>query len=325
MSYKISLLNTSFNCDGVENLVLSAQKKGVTINHSCLNGQCTACKTKIISGTTSVINDEYTLSISEKKKGYILACCRVATSNLDLDTEDLSSYNVPKQKTLPAKINEIKLLTDEVIFVSLRLPPGEMFNFLPGQYVEMKRDSIGRSYSIANITSNKCLEFFIKKYDGGQMSKYWFSSAKKDDLLRIVGPKGSFFLRTAKNEIKNLLFLATGTGIAPIKSIIESPQNRDFIKNKERIILYWGVKYLQDVFWSPKLDDLGIEFCTITSRENNKKIYIQDELNELNLNFSQTVVYGCGSINMLHDSKQILVSKGLKKYNFYADAFLPTK
>ena len=109
---------------------------------------------------------------------------------------------------------------------------------------------IKRSYSIANaFEQNALLTFFIKKYDNGLMSNYWFEEAKVNDLLRIEGPLGSFFVR--ENVQENIIFLATGTGVAPIKAILENLSKSENQFRNKNLWLFVGARNENDLFWNP--------------------------------------------------------------------------
>lgn len=153
----------SFVCTEDETIVLAAQKRDIFLDHSCLSGRCSSCKLKVHSGETIAIQNEIALSDEEKKNKIILACVRKPLTDVYLDVEDLSEYGLSTFKTVPAKISNIAKLTNEIIKVSLRLPPTQKINFIEGQYVDVIKDNIKRSYSIANNADSSELEFFIKK------------------------------------------------------------------------------------------------------------------------------------------------------------------
>ena len=168
----------------------------------------------------------------------MLSCNAKPLSDIELDVEDLDEVKLFK-KIVPAKINTIEKLSDDILRLVLRLPPNSNFKFNSGQYVNIIKGKINRSYSIANCYNSKNqLEFFIKKYKNGFMSKYLFDEAQINDLLRIEGPIGTFFFRNSFS--KEIIFLATGTGIAPIKSILENLE-KSYEKYQNKIFLgnFW--------------------------------------------------------------------------------------
>lgn len=322
--YTITLRNKkSFGCSEQETLVEAAKNQGIILDHSCLSGRCSTCKIKVISGKSSPKEIEKALSLDDKTKGYILSCIRVPESDMVLDTEDLSDFNIPAKKTIPAKIDSIKKFNKNLIKIELRLPPTQHFEYLSGQYLDVIRGDVRRSYSMANVSSraNK-VELFIRNYEGGEMSDYWFNTVQEEDLIRIEGPKGTFFLRDKK--VQNLIFLATGTGIAPVKAILEElEENQEDLKSQ--IYLFWGNRRKEDFFWNPKISDIKLKFFPVLSRDKSAMIhtgYVQDILLQQDLDLSESAVYACGSEKMIKEAKLKLTKKGLPEQNFYSDAFV---
>jgi CDP-4-dehydro-6-deoxyglucose reductase len=325
--YKINLKNASqFSCANEDTILDGAQKENTTLNYSCKTGRCKSCKAKVLEGTSVKIEEEIGLTLEEKNAGYILTCVRKPTSDLTLDIEDLSGYILEPIRTLPSKVDAIKKLSNNVIELRLRVPQQSNFNYLPGQYINIIKGDYKRSYSIANNDSSNGVVLFIKNYEGGKFSTYLFDHAKTNDLLRIEGPLGTFFYR--KTNKTNIVFLATGTGIAPVKSILENmEQNNLEIKNKN-IYLFFGGRTKEDLFWQPQFKNINVHFIPVLSRtENNwtgEKGYIQDVLLTKNIDLSDSVVYACGSVNMIKDAKEIAVSNGIPEELFYSDEFIST-
>lgn len=325
--YQIVLKNDKvFECDENTTIFQAAKNAGIHLEHSCLTARCRSCVVKVQSGSTENLEEELVLSDEEKKDNFILSCNAKPTSDLKLDIEDLGNVKIFDKKIVPAKINSIEKLTEDVIKVLLRLPPNANFNFNAGQYVNLIKGAINRSYSIASSPTNGSqLEFFIKKYENGLMSKYWFEEAKINDLLRVEGPLGSFFLRESNK--KNIVFLATGTGVAPIKSILEdiALNNTQLIEEKN-FWVFVGARYQNDLFWNLKLKN--VKFIETLSRpeENWKgeKGYVQDIVLKQNINLNDAQVYACGSNQMIQAAKKLLISNLLEENHFFSDAFVQT-
>lgn len=322
----------SFMCGGEETILGAALKDGFVLEHSCLSGRCRSCLARCIEGETRDLNEDLVLSSEEKAKGLILTCCATPLSNVSLDSEDLGEFHLQQSRTIPAKIDSLVKVSDNVIRVILRLPPNSNFKYRSGQYVNIIRGSIKRSYSISNIQAeidNK-LVFLIKNYPEGIMSDYWFNQAKLNDLLRIEGPLGTFFYRP-KEEIENVVLLATGTGIAPMIAMLEDfKANPKCIENK-RIILLWGARIVEDTF-IPNSYFESLEFLDyqrVLSRENiqadSVKKYVQNVLVEKLNNLTLTQVYACGSNEMINSAQQFLTNNGLSEKEFFSDAFICTE
>lgn len=318
--YNIKLIDgQTFQCESTQTLIEGAVQNGVFLEHSCLTGRCSSCKFKVIKGETFTESDELPLSSEEKNQGYILGCVRKPLSDIELEAEDISQYGFSNPVTIPAKINTIKSLTPEIIRINLRVPPNQKVNFLEGQYMNVLWNGIKRSYSIASPANSSEIELIIKNYEGGAMSAYWFGQAKPNDLLRLEIPKGTFFLRNHSDK-DTLVFLATGTGIAPIKSILESQSNQDKLALFKRVILLWGMKYEKEIFWKP--NSQMVEFIPVLSREIQPKQYVQNLLANLNLDMTKSVIYACGSDQMIQEAKKSTLELGLNSNHFYSDAFV---
>jgi len=326
--FKISLKNNkSFFCDGEVTIFEAAKKSNIVLEHSCLSSRCRSCMVKVVSGNTINKEEELVLTEEDKNENFVLSCNAKPLSDLELDIEDLGNVILFDKKIIPSKINSIEKLTDDVFKITLRIPPNSNFKFNSGQYVNIIKGNITRSYSIANNSDHKNqLEFFIKKYTNGLMSEYFFKEAKINDLLRLEGPIGTFFLRDS--NLKNIIFLATGTGIAPVKSILEGlEKSYEQYQNKNLWVIV-GARHQKDLFWEPNLKNLNIKYIPVLSREdhdwNGAKGYVQDIVLKQKIDLENTQVYACGSNDMIKSAKELFFKSNLKENNFFSDAFIQT-
>ncbi len=325
--YSVRLKNGKcFSATSGKTILEAARLAGIHFPYSCKTGRCSSCKCKILSGKTNAIYPELGLSDSEVAENWILSCVREIKSDITLEIDDLNNIEIPNARTLPCRISQINYLTAEIIQIKLRLPPSSDFRFLSGQYIEIiGTNGIRRSYSLANssITNNE-IELHIRKVKNGIMSKYWFEQARLNDLLRLNGPLGTFFLRDV-SEL-HLIFLATGTGIAPIFSILRSLKKISDEQQPSKISVLWGSRHPEDLYLSAA--DFGdrVHFIPVLSRPprtwSGAKGYVQNVLLSSKSNFADSAVYACGSENMIHDAKKQLVAFGLSTNHFYSDAFV---
>lgn len=320
--------NKSFSCDANTTIFEAAKKQGIILEHSCLTARCRSCMVKVLDGNTTDVLKELVLTDEQKSQKFVLSCNTKPISDLILDIEDLGDVLLFEKRIVPSKIDSIEKVTKNVIKVTLRLPPNANFDFLSGQYVNLMRGDIKRSYSIANKSGNNSkLEFYIKKYNNGLMSKYWFEEAKQNDLLRMEGPLGTFFLRESKK--RNIIFLATGTGIAPIKAILEQIQNSDQDYSDKVFWLFVGARYEEDFFWKPVVNNnINLNFSPVLSRPNEKwkkdQGYIQDIALKKNIDLLDSQVYACGSNQMIESAKELFLKNSLPENQFFSDAFICT-
>lgn len=318
----ISLSNgVVFEC-GLDETILDASRKyNISIEHSCCSGRCGICIAPVLSGETFAIKPEESLTLESQEMGNILTCCRVPVTDVSLDVEDLGEIGNIPVRTLPCRINSLKLLNNDVIQVILRVPPNSEFKFVAGQYINLIDKGIRRSYSLANaVQLDGNLEIQVKRVSQGLMSEYLFTRARQHDLLRIEGPLGTFSYRADDSE--NVILMATGTGIAPIKSIIESLEKSSHDK---KIYIVWGGRVLEDLYLDFSAGNLKYTFVPVLSREKIGNVcfgYVQDAVLSLGLDLKKTTVYACGSEIMIKDACDVLVRNGLRKKRFYSDAFV---
>jgi CDP-4-dehydro-6-deoxyglucose reductase, E3 len=245
---------------------------------------------------------------------------------MTLEVKDLGGLVLPPVKTLPCRIQSLDKLARDVIKVVLRLPPSVDFSFLPGQYIDViGQGGVRRSYSLANAHArNKLLELHIREVPGGALSEYWFSKAKVDDLLRFNGPLGVFSLRNA--EGRDLVFLATGTGVAPVKSMLESIEALPQERRPRSVAVYWGARTLSDLYWDVESVAAAQRFTPVLSQAGahwaGTRGYVQQALMNDEPDLSQATVYACGSPSMIRSAREVLVKAGLPETHFLSDAFV---
>jgi CDP-4-dehydro-6-deoxyglucose reductase, E3 len=318
------LSGKTFYTDEKTSLLHAAEREGISLPYSCRNGRCSSCKCRI-SGPTIINFDELGLSDVEKKNGWKLACARSAIGDISLDIADLGNVNLPKPKIFPTKIDKLEYLTPDILKVSLRLPPSTKFEFVEGQYINLTcPNGISRSYSLARRCDGQNLELHIQRIMNGQMSDYLFEEAKIGDLLRINGPYGTFTLRETSNI--NVIFLATGTGIAPVKAMLEHIElmPQELIPNSVKI--YWGMRYEQDLYWKPSQKLTWLHFIPVLSRATDNwtgsRGYVQDAMMQDIETMANLKIYSCGSNLMIQAAKSKVTNFGLPEEHFCSDAFV---
>ncbi len=315
-----------FKSSEKESIISAAEKSGTHFPYSCRTGRCSSCKCKVLSGSSVALHEEFGLTESEKSEGWILSCVRSATSDMILEVEDLGGVNLPAPKTVPCRIQALNRLAEDVMQVRLRLPPTAEFSYLPGQYIDVIGPAgIRRSYSLANaLVSDKHLELHIRSVPGGAMSEYWFQQAKVNDLLRLNGPLGTFFLRQIAGL--DLVFMATGTGIAPVKSMFEGMSALSAEQQPRSVTLYWGARKPQDLYCDVTAFSGTARYVPVLSQADETwrgaRGYVQQQLLKDMPDLSQAVVYACGSDAMIHSAKTLLDSSNLPARQFHSDAFV---
>ena len=337
MSFQISVLPSgrSFSADSSETLLAAGIRQGIGLPYGCKDGACGSCKCKKISGT--VVHGEHqakALSSEEEAQGLILTCCSTAQSDLVLESRQVTEAGSFPIKKMPVRVVSLEKKSDDVMSVLMQLPATDVMQYHAGQYVEfLLRDGSRRSYSMANAphtldaTAPK-VELHIRHMPGGKFTDVVFGTMKEKDILRIEGPYGSFFLREDSNA--PIILLASGTGFAPIKALIEHMQH----KNIQRpTTLYWGGRRPSDLYmhdWvqaqlqvMPHLTYVPVVSNALpedawTGRTGFVHLAVLQDHPQL----EAFQVYACGAPIVVDSSKADYVQKaGLPEEAFFADSF----
>jgi CDP-6-deoxy-L-threo-D-glycero-4-hexulose-3-dehydrase reductase len=320
---------TQFDAQENETILAAALRHQINLPHACQSGVCGTCVATVVSGSVKPNEqyDDYVLSQEQIDAGAVLLCCCQAESDVVLEMPSYAGAKAIAVRTLPAKIASIELMKD-VAILKITLPKAPPFVFYAGQYMEILLKDGSRSYSIANAPHQQGeLEFHVRLREGGLFSPQLFSgSLKAGSVIRLRGPFGAFYLNEGSD--KDLIFLATGTGFAPVQSML---QHLAYTQPNRAIHVYRGGRFIQDLYDENQLLQIlkqlpNAKYTPVLSRQNENwtgKIgYLADQVLRDYPDLTHHEVYACGSPDMVRDSKRILTQKAkLPETAFYSDAF----
>lgn len=323
MTHTITLSSgRTFQSEKNISLLDAAESSGTVLPYSCRIGRCSSCKAWVVAGQTEAIFAEEGLEPGERDAGYVLTCVRKAVSDLRLEIADLTGLALPPVSRFPCRIDRIEMLTPSVMRLVLRTPPKSPFTFLPGQYVDLTRpDGLKRSYSVAEVDTEGKLHLLIKRVVGGAMSEFLFDTVQSNALMNFSGPLGTFCLRETEN--RDLVFLATGTGIAPVLAMLGALKDG---QPPASVRVYWGGRLPDDLFLDVTALYPYADFVPVLSRaapmSGYRSGYVQDVFLQEAGNLSVTDVYACGSDAMIRSAQHKLQAAGLPRTQFFSDAFV---
>lgn len=251
MSFNVTVQPSgrTFTTQADEPLLVAAIRQGIGLPYGCKDGACGTCKCKMLEGrVTHGTHQLKALSPEEEANGFILTCCGVAHSDVVIESRQVTDESAYPIKKMPVRVSSMVRASPDVMVVRLQLPASDVFKYHAGQYVEfLLRDGDRRAYSMANAPHTQAdqpgAELHIRHMPGGKFTDQVFGAMKEKDILRIEGPYGSFFLR--EDSDKPLVLLASGTGFAPIKALIEHMQFKGITRPA---VLYWGGRRPQDLY-----------------------------------------------------------------------------
>ena len=218
----------------------------MALSYGCRNGACGACRGRVVAGRVHYAGGDAGLrglTEREVRAGWTLLCQARASSDVRIAARaDGAGDGV---RTLPARVASRTRLAHDVMELRLQLPPTERLRYRAGQYVDiLLRDGRRRAFSLANCPADDALlVLHIRHVPGGTFSGHVFEDLEERSLLRLQGPLGSFYLR-ADSDCP-VVFLAGGTGFAPVKAIIE---NALLAPLRREMHLYWGVRSERDLY-----------------------------------------------------------------------------
>jgi CDP-4-dehydro-6-deoxyglucose reductase len=331
MTYQVTIQPSGhqFTVKPNETLLGAALNAGFSLPYGCRNGACGACKGKVLAGSVDYgTHQDSALTHEDKLKGLALFCCAKATSDLTIEVKEVGAAKDIPIKTLPCRIERMEKLAADVMALWLKLPSNERLQFLPGQYLDfLLKDGKRRSFSLANSPEeDSLLELHIRHVPGGQFTDHVFGAMKAKDIMRISGPYGSFFLRESE---KPAIYLAGGTGFAPIKSILQHAFHHAVARE---FVLYWGAKTQPDLYLASlpeqwQQEQKNFRFIPVLSEPRSEEQwsgrsgFVHQAVLDDHADLSGYEVYACGAPPMIAAARRDFVARGLSEDAFFSDSF----
>lgn len=318
--------------DGVEfeikpsqTILEAAISSGITLPYGCRSGSCGSCKATIIKG--EVFHEDImpgVLTDQDKSEQNFLLCKTYATSDVTITSPVEKKLDEFPKKITPVRVEKLNLLNHDVMQILLKLPAGENLQFKAGQYLDfILRDGARRAFSMANAPSDDLIELHVRLIEGGTFTNYVFNEMKEKSIHRIEVPIGNFYLRESDRP---MIFVAGGTGFAPIKSIINDCHRAGV---ERKIYLYRGFKTHKDLYqdevvenWKKNINNF--KAINIYSEEvvngQEKSLVHKKVIKDLG-QLDSFDVYCCGAPGMIEVAYKEFVEAGLNPNSFYSDAF----
>jgi CDP-4-dehydro-6-deoxyglucose reductase len=333
MSFHVSIepSGRSFTVEDGETILQAAIRSGVGLPYGCKDGACGSCKCRLVSGEVTLgTHQPRALSQAEWDAGYTLTCCATAHSDVVLENRHVSAEDTFPIQKMPCRVAAITRAAPDVAIITLQLPANVKLQYHAGQYIEfILRDGARRSYSLATAPgTGEPLELHIRHMPGGKFTDHVFGAMKEKEILRMEGPFGSFWLRD--DSSKPVILLASGTGFAPIKALIEQAQLEG---NTRPMTLYWGGRRPHDLYmhdWCVrKSQELGwLRYVPVVSDAlaedhwQGRSGFVHRAVMEDFADLSGHQVYACGAPIVIESAKRDFTAQcRLSEDDFYADSF----
>ena len=323
---KVQPSGHEFDVEEGESVLTAALRQHLVLPYGCRNGACGSCKGRIVEGRVDYgVYQRKALTEEEKAQGKALFCQAKPLTELVIEARTIGAARDIPIRTLPCRVQKMERRADDVMVLYLRLPANERLQFLAGQYIEfLLKDGSRRSFSMGNAPhDDELIQLHVRHVAGGQFTDHVFGKMKERDILRLEGPLGTFFLR--EDSAKPIVFVASGTGFAPIKSIIEHVLHKGVTRP---MVLYWGGRRPKDLYMDALARQWPIQYVPVISDampEDNwagRTGFVHRAVMEDFPDLSAHQVYACGVPIMVDSARKDFIAQcKLPEDEFYADSF----
>ena len=333
MSFQVTVRPSgrSFRVQPDETVLIAALREGLGLAHGCRDGACGSCKGKLLEGKIDYGKHADTaLTAEERARGLALFCVARPLGDIVIESREVSAIADQQIRMLPCRVQSMHRPAPDVAVIALKLPANERLQFKAGQYIEfLLKDGKRRSYSMANAPHDDALlQIHVRHFPGGLFTDQVFGRMKERDILRFEGPHGTFFLR--ENSDKPIVLLASGTGFAPIKAIVEHALYQGIARP---MTLYWGGRRPRDLYmhalarsWAEEHVHFG--YVPVVSEAlceddwSGRSGFVHRAVIEDFPDLSGHQVYACGAPVMIEAARRDFSALcALPPEEFYADAF----
>ena len=309
----------------------TALAAGRAYPHGCKSGNCGACKSRLHAGEVQMAPfSEHALGAAEQAAGLILACRAVPWSDCEVAWLEEDELVAHPRRRLGCRVASVEPLTHDITRLRLAIEAGGPYDFTPGQYAEITlAGHPARDYSMANGPDDAALEFHIRAVPGGAVSTAVREQLSVGDVVRVEGPFGIAYWRARHDG--PVLALAGGSGLAPVKAIVEQALASGFAAP---IRLWHGVRderdvYLEDHFRGLAAAHPNLDYRVVLSEPSAPTERTTGMLADLLAaepaslaeNPDTTRVYLAGPPVMVESCLASLYGRGIAREHCHADAF----
>lgn len=321
MTAHVQLMPSSheFFVDGNDSLLEAALRAGLALDYGCSAGSCGKCKAKVLSGQVQKIrHSDYVLGAAEKSAGTILMCCNTAVGDLVIEAREAHGPTDMPLQNIEARVRSVTPLAHDMRLLHLQTPRGNRLRFLAGQSVALALPGgITASYPVASCPcDDRNLQFHVRQREGDAFAARVFAGLKGADPVRVEGPRGEFVLN--EDSSRPLVFIAGGTGFAPIKSLIEHAMALEAAESLSVIWLASGKNghYLDNLCrsWSDALDDFHYLPLTIDGAWSQQAVErVLPQALAAHAGLEDCDVYVAGPAALTSAAEYLLLERGLKR------------
>ena len=333
MNYEICIegSDVAFGAQPGQTVLEAAAAHGIELPYSCRKGVCGNCRGRVVSGelVPGTTGGSHETGINQPDEH--LFCRAQPAGNLLIAPRSWQRIDPNARKTYTATVFRNELVAPDVSKLQLRFATGVRARFAAGQYLQIiLPDGQRRSFSMANAPhENDGVQLHIRHMSGGGFTSGVVPGLVKGDMLQVELAHGDFFLR--EDSQRPLLFVAGGTGFAPIKSIIDHVIKRNIDRP---ITLFWGARHSTGLY-APEVVSKWLKLRPLLRYEpvisepqdalnwTGRHGLVHQALLESFDSVADYDVYACGAPVMVQAVRTALQDqRGLPPAQFFSDSFV---
>jgi len=319
----------SFDCAEGENLVAAAERAGWALPASCRAGVCGSCEGAVCHGDFIVPGRQDDGALLAGPAQAVKLCRAKPRSDLTIAPREVKAVDPASRRPLTAKVLRVDKPASEVAVLKLRFPAGVRAKFRAGQYLKvLLDDGQERCFSMANPPqSNDGVELHVRYLQGGRFAEAVFNTLKPGDAVQLRLPQGDFWLRESD---KPIVFVAGGTGFAPVQSMVEDLLRRGV---QRPVRVYFGGRTPELLYrdalvrqWTAKRPDL-IYVPVVSSPDadwSGRTGLVHEAVLADLPTLAGHEAYACGAPAMVAAARDAFARHGLAPEDFFCDAFAPS-
>lgn len=253
-------LNQSAPAEEGQTVLDALLAHGIGFAYSCQAGNCGTCRCELVSGDIMELEySEHALSADERGRGIVLACRAQVWGDVVVRRLDAEAFIVHPSRVLRCTVADVASLTHDILRLRMDIVAGGPFTFSAGQFANLEfafAPGAVRDYSMASRPDEKQLEFHIRVMPApNSVSARLAAALRSGDMVKVSGPLGTSYLRA--RHAGAMLCIAGGSGLAPVKSIVETALEDGF---DQPVHLYFGARAERDVYFEAELAELQRRF-----------------------------------------------------------------
>lgn len=294
-------------------------------------GSCGLCKCKVVGGAGEILPTELPwLNEQERKENVRLSCQLKVKADMQVEIDPDLLY----VREFRTKVTGWKKLTHDIIELQLKLEDPDSMDYKAGQFVQIETpeydltdEPVYRAYSMSSVpSSHNTIEMEVRLVPDGICTTYVHNHLKLGDAMTVNGPYGDFHLT---NSDKEMICIAGGSGMAPLKSILYDMREKGI---KRKATYFFGAKSKRDLFLLDEMTQLekdldAFKFVPALSEPlpddewHGETGLITEIVDRHTGDLAHAEAYLCGSPFMIDACIIVLKNHGMQEQNIFYDKF----